>query len=170
MPMPTQSSRDATGEDASFNRLANRMNSFHEAFRRSWSTMYTACSSGTRPAGMSIRRFISIGLEFCENLENHHNIEENWFFPLLAERMPEFRRERELVAQHREIHAGLEALQSYLRSCLAAEVDFSLGKVKEILDSFGVVLWQHLGEEVQDLKAENMRKYWTREEIDRIPM
>ncbi|KAM5365873.1 hypothetical protein ACJZ2D_010787 [Fusarium nematophilum] len=170
MSMPPQSSSDYTAEDASFNLLANRMNSFHEAFRRSWSTMYTVCSSGTRPADMSIRQFISIGLEFCEHLENHHNIEESWFFPLLAERMPEFRRERELVAQHREIHAGLEPLQWYLRSCLAGEVDFSLVKVKEILDSFGGVLWQHLDEEVQDLKAENMRKYWTREEIDKIPM
>lgn len=29
---------------------------------------------------------------------------------------------------------------------------------------------RHLDEEVQDLSAENLKKYWTLEELDKIPM
>ena len=42
--------------------------------------------------------------------------------------------------------------------------------MKKILDSFGAVLWQHLDDEVKELGAENMRKYWTLEEMRRMPM
>ena len=39
-----------------------------------------------------------------------------------------------------------------------------------VLDSFGGVLWQHLDEEVEQLGAENMRRFWTLEEMGRMPM
>jgi hypothetical protein len=38
------------------------------------------------------------------------------------------------------------------------------------MEGFGKVLWQHLDEEVQTLKAENMRQYWSVEEMRRLPM
>lgn len=43
-------------------------------------------------------------------------------------------------------------------------------EMKEILDSFGEVLWQHLDDEVEQLGAENMRKYWSLDEMRRIPL
>ena len=43
-------------------------------------------------------------------------------------------------------------------------------EMKEIMDSFGEVLWQHLDDEVEQLGAENMRKYWTINEMRRMPM
>jgi len=38
------------------------------------------------------------------------------------------------------------------------------------MESWGEVLWTHLDQEVETLGANNMRKYWTKEEIARIPM
>jgi hypothetical protein len=38
------------------------------------------------------------------------------------------------------------------------------------MDSWGTVLWSHLEQEVKTLGAENMRKYWTIEEMRRMPM
>jgi hypothetical protein len=37
------------------------------------------------------------------------------------------------------------------------------------MDTFGEVLWKHLDDEVEELKAENMRKYWSVKEVQGIP-
>lgn len=42
--------------------------------------------------------------------------------------------------------------------------------MKFLMDTFGGVLWAHLEDEVRALGAENMRKYWTLEEMRRMPM
>lgn len=142
----------------------------HNNFRNSWTIMYTACENNKRPSGMSIRQFIGLGLDFCHHLDIHHNIEERHIFPILAKKMPAFRKELELLTQHKQIHKGLEKLEQYLEECRRGENELRMDKMKEILDSFGKVLWQHLDEEVKELGAENMRKYWTIDEVRRIPM
>jgi hypothetical protein len=84
--------------------------------------------------------------------------------------MPAFKKELELLTQHKQIHLGLDKLEKYLEECSSGERELRLGEMKEILEGFGTVLWQHLDDEVEQLKAENMRKYWTLEEMRRIPM
>jgi len=84
--------------------------------------------------------------------------------------MPAFRKELELLTQHKQIHAGMEKLEAYLGQCRSGEKDLRMEEMKEIMDSFGDVLWCHLGDEVKQLGAENMRKYWTTEELRRMPM
>lgn len=132
--------------------------------------MYKACEANKRPAGMSIRQFLYTGLEFCSTLELHHGIEERHIFPVLATRMPAFKKELELLTQHKQIHAGLEKFQEYLEDCESGEKELRLGEMKTIMDGFGDVLWKHLAQEVKELGAENMRKYWTLEEMRRMPM
>ena len=84
--------------------------------------------------------------------------------------MPAFRKELELLSQHKEIHAGVIRLQQYLTEVKTSQRDFRLEELREILDSFGTVLWEHLDDEVKQLSAENMSKYWTIEEVTRLPM
>lgn len=84
--------------------------------------------------------------------------------------MPAFRKELELLTQHKQIHAGMEKLEAYLGQCRSGEKDLRMEQMKEIMDSFGDVLWSHLDDEVKELGAENMRKYWTIEELRRMPM
>lgn len=57
-------------------RMAETMEMFHNSFRQTWKILYAACSSGTRPANMSIRQFLNIGCEFCHHLHMHHSIGE----------------------------------------------------------------------------------------------
>ncbi|KAI5920446.1 hypothetical protein F4810DRAFT_682613 [Camillea tinctor] len=76
----------------------------------------------------------------------------------------------ELLQQHKEIHAGMEGMQSYLRACRSGETELEMSVLREQMDTWGGVLWKHLDQEVATLGAENMRKYWTIEEIRRIPM
>jgi len=119
---------------------------------------------------MSIRQFLSLGQQFCHHLTVHHTIEEQHIFPVLAKKMPAFKKELELLSQHKQIHKGLDKLEKYLDECGDGERELRLGELKEILDGFGTVLWQHLDDEVKQLGAENMRKYWSLEEMRRMPM
>ena len=132
--------------------------------------MYEAASSGKRPQNMSLRQFLTMGLQFCRYIETHHGIEEQHIFPILAKKMPEFRKELSLLTQHKAIHKGIDQMEAYLRKCNNGETDFRMDELKKIMDSYGDVLWTHLNEEVQTLGAENMRKYWTIEEMRSMPM
>ncbi|KAK7751335.1 hypothetical protein SLS62_006741 [Diatrype stigma] len=158
-----------------YNRLAEHMDLFHNHFRSTWNMLWGACTSGKRPGGMSLKAFIGAGLQFVQQLEMHHNIEETYIFPVLAKKMPEFRSGKgngaaELLRQHKEIHRGLETLQEYLRKCKSGETELELRVLKTKLEGWGTVLWTHLDQEVETLGAENMRQYWTVDEIRRIPM
>ena len=84
--------------------------------------------------------------------------------------MPAFKKELQLLTQHKEIHKGLDKLEEYLGQCRSGEKELRLDEMKTVMDTFGTVLWQHLDEEVHELRAENMRKYWTPEEMRRIPI
>ncbi len=84
--------------------------------------------------------------------------------------MPIFKREMELLTQHKEIHLGLDKLEAYIDDCKASRRELRLAELKEIMDSFGTVLWEHLDDEVKQLAPENMKKYWTVEDMKRMPM
>ena len=142
----------------------------HENFRQTWKVLYTACSSGKRPANMSIRQFLATGQQFCHHLHLHHSIEEQHIFPVLAKKMPAFRKELELLTQHKQIHCGLETFQAYLEDCTRGDRELRLGELKGLMDTFGDVLWAHLADEVRQLGAENMRQYWSLEEMRGMPM
>lgn len=95
----------------------------------------------------------------------HHTIEEQYFFPPLAKRMPVFAENDHLISQHGQIHEGLVRLEEYLNECRKGERELRLPELKEVMDTFGQVLWSHLDDEVRTLGAENMRRYWSKEEI-----
>ena len=84
--------------------------------------------------------------------------------------MPAFKKELQLLTQHKQIHAGLDKFEEYLARCKSGEADLRMDELKTLMDSFGDVLWTHLDDEVQELRAENMRKYWTVTEMRRMPL
>lgn len=167
-------------EFRAYNRLAEHMDLFHAHFRTAWNTLWTAACAGNGALGKNKSRGRSLvgeGLAFVAQLEIHHNIEETYIFPVLARRMPEFRSDgkggkgaAELLRQHREIHDGMEGMRTYLRSCREGGQDLDMAALKAQMESWGTVLWTHLDQEVKTLGAENMRKYWTADEIRQIPM
>lgn len=140
----------------------------HSWFRHTWATIYDICKAAHRPPGMPLRQFFSLGLEFCRQLESHHRNEERFVFPMLARKMPAFRDSERMLAQHEVLHAGLKRLEAYLLECKYVEKEMRLSEVKEIMDGFGEGLWGHLDEEVRKLGAENMRRFWTLEEVEGI--
>ena len=100
----------------------------------------------------------------------HHGIEEQHIFPFLARKMPAFQEELHLLTQHKQIHQGLDLFEDYLKSCKKGERELRMEEMKGLMDTFGGVLWQHLDDEVEQLGAENMRKFWTLKEMNDIPI
>lgn len=84
--------------------------------------------------------------------------------------MPAFRKELELLTQHKAIHEGVERLEKYIGEVKTSKRDLRLEELRDILESFGTVLWSHLDDEVKQLEPENMKKYWSLEEVQRLPM
>jgi hypothetical protein len=64
----------------------------------------------------------------------------------------------------------LEKFEAYIAECRAGERELRFGELKAVMDGFGEVLWEHLDQEVHELRAENMRKFWTQDEMRRLPM
>ncbi|TEA20453.1 hypothetical protein C8034_v008627 [Colletotrichum sidae] len=120
---------------------------------------------------MSSEQIVREGLFFCYRLTNHHDIEETRFFPVLARKMPEFSgQDAVLLEQHRQIHHGLGGMQGYLESCRSRKEQSDPSTLKSKMDPWGKVLMLHLDQEVGILGAENMRKYWTRDEMLDLPI
>ncbi|OAQ82450.1 hemerythrin HHE cation binding domain-containing protein [Purpureocillium lilacinum] len=158
-----------------YNQLAERMDSFHNYFRQSWTILWSACTSSPSPSSSSTPvdtdELLYTGLSLASHLSAHHSIEETYFFPRLAARMPEFDpRSGPMVEQHAAIHAGLDDFEAYLRRCQRGDEEFDLAKLRDRMEGWGAVLWAHLDEEVRALGAENMRRYWTKDEIMRLRM
>ncbi|KAK4465706.1 hypothetical protein QBC42DRAFT_336107 [Cladorrhinum samala] len=163
-----------------YNRLADQMDYFHNHFRSIHSTLYQACLSNRRPAGMSLKQFLDEGLRLVRYLEAHHSIEESHLYPLLARKMPQFKQgkkgkgkkeeECELLRQHQLIHEGMDEFEDYIRRCKKGEVEFEMGVMKEKMEGWEGVLMKHLDDEVAELGAETMRRYWSLEEMRRIPI
>ena len=80
------------------------------------------------------------------------------------------REQCELIRQHQLIHDGMEWFVEYLKRCKRKECQLELGVLKEKMDSWGEVLMKHLDQEVRDLGAEKMRRYWTVEEMRGFPI
>ncbi|KAF8244341.1 hypothetical protein K440DRAFT_610061 [Wilcoxina mikolae CBS 423.85] len=140
-----------------YNYFASHMDQFHTSFWHQWTTLH-ACT-------LSPSSLISLGLRFVQHLEMHHGIEEAHIFPRLAERMPAFQKQRELVEQHKVIHEGLDKVKKYLAECRDGEREFDKQELRERMDTFGETLRSHMDDEVKALGAEEMRKYWTVDEV-----
>ena len=149
-----------------YDRLAEEMIFYHTMLRSTWDKLYRGTEPGaTEPPPATL---IGLGLHFCAHLQTHHDIEEAYWFPRLGEKMEGFRPGHFASEQHKEMHKGLEILRPHLEECRRGQRVLDRGQVRQILDSFGGVLWQHMDDEVSELRAENMIKYWSRDEMHHL--
>jgi hemerythrin-like domain-containing protein len=155
---------------SSTTQLTTRLPRQHDNFRSTWTLLHTACTNRARPAGMSLHAFLTAGLTFAHHLTLHHTIEEQHIFPVLATRMPAFREELELLTHHRRIHEGLHGFETYLEAVRGGERELRWEELLQRMDGWGAVLWEHLDAEVEELGAENMRRFWSVQEMREMPM
>lgn len=83
--------------------------------------------------------------------------------------MPGFRPDGFAKAQHAELHKGLDVMQAYVHGVHRGEYPLRREGLRRIMDSFGDLLWSHMDEEVVELGAENMSRFWSKDEVARLP-
>ncbi|KAF8585884.1 hypothetical protein K439DRAFT_1646473 [Ramaria rubella] len=150
--------------------MATRMQSFHLFLKYEYDEIYALADGKFNNRGMSLTMFLQTASEFRRHLESHHTIEETYIFPVLAQKMPAFRDNEQHRNNHKQIHDGLDALSALIKRFRSAPTTYSPAELRDCLDGFRDVLVRHLDEEVNDLRGENMRKYWTLEEVDQMPI
>lgn len=157
-------------EEKVYGALGERMEGFHNYFKYQFNEIYEMADGSFTKVGMPLVGFLSTIRTFKRHLENHHGIEESYLFPILAKKMPAFAENEQHRESHKKIHDGLDALGDIMKRVYADQTTYSPTELRACLDGFREPLLRHLDEEVNDLRAENMRKYWTIDEVRQIPI
>lgn len=116
----------------------------------------------------------------CTDLTTHHDIEEQYFFPILAKRMPMFAKNEdgEHIKSHRAIHqglsvassrhpsppltifcvngVGLDDLAALIKKWTGDPASYSPDEMRACLDGWREVLFRHLDEEVHLSTHDNL--------------
>lgn len=153
-----------------YNALAKKMQYFHSYLQGEFEQAYELADGSYTKRGMSFKSYLNSVDQFRMHLTMHHDIEEAHVFPKLAERMPEFRENERHKTSHKLIHDGLDRVEAAVKAFKKDPTKYKPETMREALDSFREPLYTHLAEEVRDLSAENMRKYWSIEDLKLIPM
>lgn len=151
-----------------WNKLADGMDHFHRYFKIEFNNIYELADGSFNRHRMSLQTYLREVDSLKRHLEGHHGIEESYLFPILAKRMPAFAQDEQHRTSHEGIHEGLMRLATLTRSFREEPSSYSPEKMRECLDSFRDILMRHMDEEVEDLKGDNMKKYWTLEEVDKM--
>jgi len=159
-------------EERRWNRLNETMASFHGYFKQEFNTIYELADGSFTKRGLSLSLYLEMSKRLNSHLTMHHTIEERHIFPFLAKRMPEFSTETDAghIDSHKAIHKGIDELGALVQKYKTEPSTYSPIEMRACLDGFREVLFSHLDEEVNDLRGENMKKYWTLEELESIPM
>ncbi|KAJ6625596.1 hemerythrin HHE cation binding domain-containing protein [Mycena sp. CBHHK59/15] len=157
-------------EDRRWNRMAETMASFHGYFKQEFDTIYELADGSFTKRGLSLSLYLEMAKRLNSHLTMHHTMEERHIFPILAKRMPEAQTEAGHIDSHKGIHKGLDELSTLVHNFKKEPSTYSPAQMRACLDGFREVLFSHLDEEVNDLRGENLKKYWTLEELESIPM
>jgi len=160
----------AAHDERRWNRLATRMHGFHAYLMSEFDSIYNLADGKYTERGLTLQQYLRQALEFRHHLEMHHDIEERYIFPVLAQRMAAFADNQKHRNAHRLIHEGLDRLSTLIARYQNEPVIYSPVDVRDCLNSFRDVLVSHLAEEEKDLSGENMKQYYTLEEVDRLPL
>lgn len=82
------------------------------------------------------------------DLETHHGIEERHIFPILAQRMPDFREDEKHKTSHKQIHDGIDRVNLLVAKWKDDPSTYKSDELRAALDSFREPLYRHLAEEV----------------------
>ncbi|KAK4048242.1 hypothetical protein OIV83_004947 [Microbotryomycetes sp. JL201] len=155
-------------ERREWDRMSQRMQGFHNYFRQQFQFAMQSAEKVGSNEDFDVDYYLWQVKDLLRHLEMHHNIEERYIFPILAKKMPEF--DATHPDEHKEIHAGMDRTEAYIKRVEKSPSLFSASEMRDILSSWGFVLFHHLDAEVASLKADNLRRYWTLDEVRRLPM
>ncbi|THU95640.1 hypothetical protein K435DRAFT_966293 [Dendrothele bispora CBS 962.96] len=136
--------------------------------------LYELADGSFNQRGMSLSAYLDLARSLSHHLTVHHTIEERYIFPILGKRMKEFSKDaqggHDHLASHKAIHDGIENLGTLISKYKADPTTYSPSEMRTCLDNWRGSLFNHLDEEVADLRGENLKKYFTLEEVENMPM
>jgi hemerythrin-like domain-containing protein len=130
------------------------MSYFHEQFKKDFNTLHDLSDGPFEGQGLSLQGYLQLAKTFDQQVTLHHTLEERILFPLLAEYMPQFGKgdgSGNHFELHHTIHEGLGKLQKLTDNWLESPLRYSSSEMKECLNGFRDVLFQHLDEEVREI-------------------
>lgn len=103
--------------------------------------------------GDDIRDFLGYIKAWCLTLSVHHKTEEAVSFPLFEAMTGVIGVMDTNVSQHEAFHDGVESLEEYATACQDYKAVYDGNHVRDIIDSFGKILTEHLADEIRTLEA-----------------
>ncbi|KAF9465054.1 hypothetical protein BDZ94DRAFT_433532 [Collybia nuda] len=157
-------------EERRWNHLSNLMNSFHQWFKDEFKRIYESADGSFANRGLSLSQYLSTVTSFNASLTMHHTMEERHVFPILAQGIPKFASSTHggHIDSHREIHDGLENLAQKVTKWTEDPTMYSPMEMKISLEALSNVLFSHLDQEVEDIRGDNLKPYFTLDVIESI--
>ncbi|KAM6478282.1 hypothetical protein HDV62DRAFT_394350 [Trichoderma sp. SZMC 28011] len=127
--------------------VAREMAFAHNGMIRALNSIYQQCIHVS--ASIDIADLLKYAQFWCQWIREHHQGEEDLFFPQIEKITGEKGLMERNVAQHHAFESGLAEFETWLNNCKAETYD---GKeLRASIDGFGKILSQHLTEEIQTL-------------------
>lgn len=138
--------------------MASEMTVIHNLLLRGINSIYNQCL-GVSEKGTDKDKldFVNYAYQWVDMLEEHHQAEEEQFFPQMGELAGVPGLMDSSVEQHQLFHHGLEKFQTYLNEVKAGSAVFDGQTLKDIVDEFMPILRAHLDDEIDALVA--LEKY-----------
>lgn len=166
---PANPTPKLAAEEYAWNAPSRGMARFHNSHKRTFNNSYTHAEDYAE-VGYTLQSFLRESYNLVIHLGNHHGIEEEYIFPMLAHKHPAFREGAEHKEDHALIHHALERYAEYLEAAMEDPDIYTPEGLRALLDSFREPLMRHLDQEIEDLKPESLRKYgFTLAEVRRLP-
>ncbi|OCH85195.1 hypothetical protein OBBRIDRAFT_798421 [Obba rivulosa] len=124
----------------------------HDTFKAGYDSIQKHLET---PPTSDLTNFIGYCEAWACGIDHHHNMEESVVFPFLQTKL-DFSRE---VEQHKGVHAGVDEVLALLQRAKADPTVFDPGMLKEIMKRLKAPLYDHLDEEVEHIKPENLKVF-----------
>lgn len=133
--------------------VAREMCLAHNAMILNLNAIFLQCEQITQPKDQA--DFIIFCQAAIEVIHKHHQMEEENFFPQIAEYTGEKDIMERNIEQHRSFDAGLTVFEEYIYKLTPEKYDGA--ELKRLLEGFASVLVVHLSEEIETLLV--LQKY-----------
>lgn len=129
--------------------MATEMCLAHNVMVRNLNAIHLQCEQVSKPE--DVTDFILFCQTSLEEIHTHHQTEEEFFFPQVAEYTGEKNIMEANITQHHAFEKGLKEFEAYIYN--AKPENYNGKEVKTMLDRFGEILVVHLSDEIQTLLA-----------------
>ncbi|KAF2430680.1 hypothetical protein EJ08DRAFT_216005 [Tothia fuscella] len=145
--IPTPCGSRSLAKEHGSRMMAHEMTQLHNCILHVLNCVYNQAPHVTSPK--DIKDLLHLVKLWHDELEHHHQTEEQCFFPAIERLSGEKGVMEGNIDQHHRFEPGLEALKKYALETRIEE--YNAGDLRAIIDNFGDILQTHLNDEIDTL-------------------